>query len=207
VHCFEEARIGPVKDGSAERGIDVGTRARRGGATRLNQDEPRSDWAVDWPASVRQRARWRKRLAVIEAPLGRLAPAKSHASPSARRFCNTGAMPPIRCQATEFNHEVTILFVDRPIAEPDRGRARRRSRFRRAGMRGSEAPAHRGVGHGGRMRQRAEAVKAAANFSSRHPEGVALTAEHAAARSPRDRPVIIPQPYLPHHALGQARRT
>ena len=153
----------------------------------LRQDESRSDWAVDRPASVR--------LAVIDAPLGRLAPAKSHPSPSAR-FRNTVAMPPIWRRTTEFNHEATILFVDRPIAEPDRGRARRRSRFKPVVMRGSEAPAHRGVGHGGRMRQRAEAVKAAAHFSSRHPAGVALTAEHAAARSPRDRPVIIPQPVL-----------
>ena len=38
------------------------------------------------------------------------------------------------------------------------------------------------------LRQRAEAVKAAANFRSRHREAVALTAEHAAARSPPDRP-------------------
>ena len=39
------------------------------------------------------------------------------------------------------------------------------------------------------LRQRAEAVKAAANFSSRHREAAALTAEHAAARSPPDRPL------------------
>src|SRR6516164_7450517 len=38
------------------------------------------------------------------------------------------------------------------------------------------------------LRQRAEAVKAAANLGSRHREAVALTAEHAAARSPPDRP-------------------
>jgi len=38
------------------------------------------------------------------------------------------------------------------------------------------------------LRQRAEAVKAAANRRSRHREAVALTAEHAAAPSPLDRP-------------------
>ena len=42
------------------------------------------------------------------------------------------------------------------------------------------------------LRQRAEAVKAAANLGSRHREAVALTAEHAAARSPPDRPPYPP---------------
>ena len=133
----------------------------------LRQDESRSDWAVDRPASVR--------LAVIDAPLGRLAPAKSHASASAQRFRNTGAMPPIWCQTTEFNREATILFVDGPIAEPTeaaRGDGRDSGAWECAGV--------------------------------KHPrtEVSVMTAEHAAARSPRDRPVILPQPYLPHHALA-----
>ena len=66
---------------------------------------------------------------------------------------------------------------------------RRRLWLGRVGRRGSEASAHRGVDHGDRMRQRAEAVKAAANRRSRHREAVALTAEHAAARLPQDRPL------------------